>query len=219
MEIIAIPDIHGDVGKLKLLSPVLEAADLVLLVGDITNFGREKEIHELLALVRQHNSKIMAVIGNCDFPEVDEVINQEGLDLNGKCQVADGLAFIGLSGSLETPFHGTPNEVPDSYFKTHLAEGHAALPENKAVVLVSHQPPINTSADRIKRGLHVGSPSVRHYIEQYQPLICFTGHIHEGAGIDSIGDTKVVNPGPFFRGKYVKAEITQRIESLEICSL
>jgi uncharacterized protein len=219
MEIIAIPDIHGDTKKLKRLAPVLESADLVLLVGDITNFGREKEIRKLLDLVRQHNSTVMAVIGNCDFPEVEEVIDQEGLDLNGKCQVKDGLAFIGLSGSLETPFHGTPNEVPDSYFKTHLTQGHTALPENTPVVLVSHQPPINTSADRIKKGLHVGSTSVRQYIEQYQPLICFTGHIHEGAGIDSIGNTKVVNPGPFFRGKYVKAVITHQIETLEICSL
>lgn len=198
---------------------MLESADLVLLVGDITNFGREKDTRKILNLVRKDNNRIMAVIGNCDFPEVEAVIGAEGLDLNGRCQVIDGLGFIGLSGSLETPFHGTPNEVPDSYFEAHLAKGLAEVPENTPIILVSHQPPINTSADRIKAGLHVGSKSVRKFIEQHQPLVCFTGHIHEGAGIDKIGTTQIVNPGPFFRGKYVKAIINDQVEHLEICSL
>jgi len=219
MKIIAVPDIHGDVRKLKKLTPEMEAADLVLLVGDITNFGRGKKTRKILEIVRQANTPIMAVIGNCDFPEVEEVIGKEKLDLNGRCEVIEGMGFIGLSGSLETPFHGTPNEVPDAYFETHLAKAMLELPDNTPIILVSHQPPINTNADRIRAGLHVGSQNVRSFIEKYQPLVCFTGHIHEGAGIDKIGATQIVNPGPFFKGNYVKATINKQIDSLEICRL
>jgi Icc-related predicted phosphoesterase len=37
--------------------------------------------------------------------------------------------------------------------------------------------------------------------------LCFTGHIHEGIGIDRIGRTVIVNPGPFRSGHYAYAEI------------
>jgi len=57
---------------------------------------------------------------------------------------------------------------------------------------------------------------VRSFIEQEQPLICFTGHIHEGVGIDSIGKTKIVNPGPFKDGGYALANITSEQAFVEI---
>jgi hypothetical protein len=56
----------------------------------------------------------------------------------------------------------------------------------------------------------VGSRAVRRFIEQYQPLLCLTGHIHEAAGMDRIGRTVIVNPGPIARGGFVRAEITGR---------
>ena len=42
---------------------------------------------------------------------------------------------------------------------------------------------------------HVGSKSVRKFIEKYQPLIGLHGHIHESFASDKIGNTVVVNPG------------------------
>ena len=47
-------------------------------------------------------------------------------------------------------------------------------------------------------------------------MVCFTGHIHEGQGIDSIGKTKVVNPDPLREGGYVLARVEDQIEVLEI---
>jgi len=63
----------------------------------------------------------------------------------------------------------------------------------------------------------VGSKTVREFIKRTQPLICFTGHIHEGIGIDQVGRTKIVNPGPLSAGSYAYAEVTQEgIQALEI---
>jgi len=47
-------------------------------------------------------------------------------------------------------------------------------------------------------------------------LICFTGHIHEAQGIDSIAGTKVVNPGPFREGGYAYVRINEKVEEVEI---
>lgn len=60
--------------------------------------------------------------------------------------------------------------------------------------------------DQVSPGVHVGSKVIRQFIERHQPLICFTGHIHEGIGIDHIGHTVVINAGPAGAGNYAVAE-------------
>ena len=83
--------------------------------------------------------------------------------------------------------------------------------------MVSHQPPYDTINDQVSPGVHVGSKSIRKFIEERQPLICFTGHIHEGTGIDHIGNTAIVNPGPAGKGSYVLTEILDgKIKRLEV---
>ncbi|MBT4091934.1 MAG: YfcE family phosphodiesterase, partial [Deltaproteobacteria bacterium] len=80
MEILAIPDIHGEFNKLKKLAGQIEAADVVLLVGDITNFGREQEITVIIEFIRSLNSRVLAVTGNCDFPPVADYLDMQGMN-------------------------------------------------------------------------------------------------------------------------------------------
>ncbi|MBN2117454.1 MAG: hypothetical protein JW730_12835 [Anaerolineales bacterium] len=80
-----------------------------------------------------------------------------------------------------------------------------------------HQPPFGTRNDLIQGNVHVGSKAVRKFIERYQPLICFTGHIHEGTGIHQMGNTRIINPGPLSEGSYAYADITpEGIQALEV---
>ncbi|MFQ5932395.1 MAG: hypothetical protein ACE5MM_08305 [Nitrospiraceae bacterium] len=81
---------------------------------------------------------------------------------------------------------------------------------------MTHQPPRETVTDRLRNGLHVGSESVRTFIKRMQPILCLTGHIHEGRGIDSIGRTTVVNPGPLWTGSYAYARVSRRAVEVEI---
>ena len=76
------------------------------------------------------------------------------------------------------------------------------------VLLVSHAPPANTRIDMIFNGRHVGSTAVRRIIENYQPDICVTGHIHEAKGCDSIGPTTIYNPGTLRSGGWVGIHLT-----------
>lgn len=219
MEILAIPDIHGRLSKIARIQLEIKAADLVILVGDITNFGRAQEAQEIIGRLREMNPQILAVPGNCDFPEVDSFLKAEGLSIEGGNSLLDGVGFIGVGGSLATPSKGTPHEVADEYFEHRLAIAVQGLPDGIPTVLVSHQPPFQTTADEVCKGTHVGSKTIRQFIELQQPLICFTGHIHEGVGIDSIGNTTIINPGAFFQDKYAFAKISDRIEVLEIRTL
>ncbi len=127
----------------------------------------------------------------------------------------DGVNFLGVGGSLPCPGM-TPNEFSDGDFEGFLAEAASDLRPDAPVILVSHQPPRNTVTDLAGIGRHVGSISVRAFIETVQPLVCFTGHIHEGRGMDCIGRTKVVNPGPLWTGSYAYARVRGKVAEVEI---
>jgi len=59
---------------------------------------------------------------------------------------------------------------------------------------------------------HIGSRSIRRFVEEKKPLAVFCGHVHESSGIDLIGETLVANPGPAKKGNYALAEINDTIE-------
>lgn len=209
MVIIGLTDIHGRFDDIDRLGPVLRAADMVLLAGDITHFGGEAAAEQFLASIRKYTSAVLAVPGNCDYAAVSQVLTREKVNCHADCVVHGGVNFIGLGGSLTTPFH-TPGEYAEDELADFLEAAAAQRDKEAPLVLVSHQPPLNTTCDRLANGNHVGSQSVRRFIEQYQPLFCVTGHIHEARGIDGIGRTRIVNPGPASGGGYVHAEIIGR---------
>jgi Icc-related predicted phosphoesterase len=207
MLLIGLTDIHGKPGNIDKLGNQLKEADVVLISGDITHFGGEKDTIRIIENVKKYNSDIFAVSGNCDYPEVESYLTRAGYGINGTSISFKGILITGLGGSLPCPGR-TPNEYPDSELKQLLAESVSDRPENSDLILVSHQPPVNTLNDEVSKGIHVGSNAVRSFIEEYQPLICFTGHIHEGVGIDVIGKTKIINPGPLWHGKFAYARIS-----------
>lgn len=215
MMIVALADIHDDLERLGTAAGDLAAADVVLLVGDLTNFGRQAAATRVVVAVRKYNNRVLAVPGNCDYPEVDAYLSQEGISLHRRSTVINGVAFLGVGGSLPCPGK-TPNEYSDREFETFLVEAKSELSSDAPVILVSHQPPRDTVTDLARIGRHVGSQSVRVFIETVQPLICFTGHIHEGRGIDSIGRTTVINPGPLWTGRYACARVRGEVAEVEI---
>jgi len=221
MIVIGLSDVHGDRAAVLRMGDIIRHADVVLLAGDITTFGREAETARVVIPVLEMAKKALAVSGNCDYPENDAYLDRQGINLHGRCEMIDGIGFVGLGGSLITPFH-TPNEYSESEIEQCLDRGAAPLPAkgNPPMVLVSHQPPIRTRCDRLSSGVHVGSLAVRRFIEARQPMVCFTGHIHESKAVDAIGPTHIINPGMLTHGHYAYAEIGGRgVETIEIRSI
>jgi len=206
MTIVGIADIHGRIEGLRQISMWLSEADLVLVSGDVTNFGGAGEAEKVVQILQTCCRKVYLVPGNCDYPEVGEYLSKKGINLHRNFIQEGNLIIAGVGGSLQAPGR-TPNEYTEENFTMFLKELENYMPQGKPVILLSHQPPSNTRCDLTYSRLHVGSTSVRNFIERIQPSICLTGHIHESRGIDSIGKTIVINPGPLRDRVYMYAEL------------
>ena len=204
--IIHLTDIHGQIDPISEIGEELRQADIVILSGDITHFGREKNIRQIIDAVGYYNSSIFTVSGNCDYPEIENYLSEIDISLHLKIRKFSGFIFTGISGSIPCP-GTTPFEYTEDQASDWLQPITRKLTGKSPVILVSHQPPINTITDRLPSGLHVGSKSIYNFILTIQPVICLTGHIHEGIGHDLIGKTKVINPGSFRSGRYAKIKI------------
>ena len=201
IKIIQLTDIHGVDFLIDEISLDLIKSDLIIISGDITHFGKVKEASNIIGKILSYNKNIYAVTGNCDFPEVEKYLKDNDLDLNRTIRKFKGISLYGLSGSLPCPGK-TPFEYTEKQANAWLSELSGKIEKAPLQIFVSHQPPFNTINDKVDEYHHVGSKSIREFIKGISPDLCLTGHIHEGIGIDSINNCKIVNPGPFRTGKY-----------------
>jgi Icc-related predicted phosphoesterase len=215
MKIVAIADIHGRLGQLKVAADDLADADLVVLTGDITNFGGRAQAEDMVERIERHNPHILAVAGNCDYPEAEAYLAERGFNLHASHRSIGGLVFVGLGGSLPAPVP-TPNVYDEAQLAAFLESAMEDVDPSLPLILISHQPPKDTELDRIANGDHVGSTRVRQFIEEHEPLLCLSGHIHEAAAIDRLGSTTLINPGPLHTGRYAAIEINGGLQSAAI---
>lgn len=217
MRIIAVGDIHMAseyLGKI----PDIKKADLVLLNGDLTNYGGIKEVRQVLNHAMGLNPNILAQFGNLDKPEINLYLEDLGINLHGQARLAgDTICIVGVGGSNFTPFF-TPSEfsetdiaaAAEAAYREGLDYVRLAEPLHKKkipILFVSHPPPHNTRLDKIHNGKHVGSTAIRRLIEKYQPALSVVGHIHEARGEDTIGNSPIINPGMLRDGGWVHIEV------------
>jgi Icc-related predicted phosphoesterase len=206
MRIVSFGDIHMSLRSIDQLAPQLELADLVIVSGDLTNFGGREDAEQVIAAVERHARQVLAVCGNLDQRAVMDFLREHGISLHGESRRIGDLGIFGCGGSNFTPFH-TPTEFSEEDLAALLERGYSQVSEAPHVLMVCHTPPMNTATDRIFNGQHVGSPTVRAFIEEHQPEVCITGHIHESVGIDRIGRTTVVNAGLLREGGYITVSL------------
>jgi Icc-related predicted phosphoesterase len=202
MRIIAFGDIHMNPGDVENI-PGIHSADHIIITGDITHFGTRTDAEKMINKLMTINSNILGVAGNLDQPDVARYLEDNGLSLHGKGKIINGVGIIGLGGSNYTPFK-TPYEFSEPELANLLVKGVSQVGDAKDLILISHTPPFQTKTDKLLNGAHVGSTAVRTFIEQQQPSLCLTGHIHESREQDYIGRTHVLNPGMIKDGGYIK---------------
>ncbi|NPA47194.1 MAG: YfcE family phosphodiesterase [Thermococci archaeon] len=196
MRVLAISDIHGRGVMVRRLVE-REHADAVVIAGDITNFqGRDVALEVLSPILRRWSDSTVAVFGNCDGRDVPGLLEEIGVSAHSRHVEKAGLRVTGLGGSGRTPFNTMWEFEEDAIFEM-LSGAYV-----DGDVLLTHAPPYGTEVDRTFRGEHAGSEALRRFIELKQPPLVVCGHIHEAAGVDRIGDTVVINPGPLMRGHY-----------------
>jgi Icc-related predicted phosphoesterase len=213
MRFLVLSDIHGDTGYIEQLDQEFDQADGVLFAGDFARFqAPETGLPILNTLVKKHDS-IYAVIGNCDDPSFIEELEKLDVSVQGDLLFRDGLAFSGSGGALK--FTGTTlTERSDEELVNDL---RIVADQNETdwnnLILICHQPPLNTKCDKISAGINVGSVGLRNFIEKFQPLVVITGHIHESFATDTIGNTLIINPGSLAEGRYAVLEIEREPEN------
>lgn len=205
---IAFGDIHERVTAVQALEGLAEASG-VFLSGDLTNVGNRDSAARILAAVEARNPHILAQIGNMDTPAVERLLTERAINVHGMVtDLGGGVCLAGVGYSTPTPF-GTPSEVSETQICQWTRDVLEKASSFANVVLMVHTPPRGEVVDRLPSGGHVGSPGVRALIEEFQPAIVVTGHIHEGRGEERIGRSHVINPGDFGRGGYVRIEETE----------
>src|SRR5689334_24936777 len=108
MRIAATADIHFSPQSYdrirEPLTRVRDEADVLVIAGDLTNYGRPEEMHSLLNALVRLRLPIVAVLGNHDYEsgqeqELIKLMNTEGIKvLDGSSYEREGIGFAGAKG-------------------------------------------------------------------------------------------------------------------------
>jgi len=194
MRLLLVADVHDGVDKIKALPRNFDA---VIAAGDFTyRRSVEAAVEALEALAEI--APVYFVPGNTDPPELARYENAAVKPVHGRVLPLGPYTVGGAGGSLPTPFNDLFRVTEEELGR--LLSSLAPTPH----ILVVHNPPRGI-LDKVGGVRPVGSVAVRRYIEEKQPLLSVHGHIHEDRGIDMLGGTIIVNPGPLKDGFYAEA--------------
>jgi Icc-related predicted phosphoesterase len=195
MIIDCLSDLHGNL-------PGLEGGDLLILGGDYTAKDSSDEyIKFALWLGKQDYKKKVLIAGNHDVMVEN---TPEILDCPLWDYLCDsGTEFEGLKiwGSPWTKSFSGMNPLCKAFTletDEELKEKWMLIPEDTDI-LVTHSPPLG-HLDATVRGENVGSNSLLETIENMNPQLSISGHIHESYGKwESLRDSRTfptifVNP-------------------------
>jgi Icc-related predicted phosphoesterase len=205
VRLFCITDIHSEARRFEKILAAEPRADLLIIGGDFTNFGKPPEVDHILNLAQAHTPQVLAVAGNCDSPEIDQLLLDRGVSLHRRGVRVGDVGFFGLSAM--PPWKGNMYEFPEADLERFLAASFAQVEGSPRHIMVPHCPPRNSEVDRSASGANVGSTAVRSWVDKVKPILVICGHIHEARGQAKIGNTIVVNCGPAREGNYAVAEV------------
>jgi len=198
MEILAFVDTHGNEKALKEIINKSKKADIIVCAGDISIF--ENNLDRLLAQLNELKKMVLIIPGNHeDSSDIDQLtkVFENITNIHKKSFVKEDYLFLGYGGSGFSTVDSEFDKVSKKFEKTIKKFSK----DKKKVILITHAPPYKTKIDQIMDD-PCGSKSIKSFIIKVKPDLVISGHLHENAGKeDSIGKTKVINPGPF--GKFI----------------
>lgn len=217
LKILVVADIHGEIEKLsEFLNKFKEKDfDLVLCPGDFTDmfnipegFSQADVTELVLQKLLSFGKPLLCIPGNHEPYEILDLFEEYGVNLHAKSRRLKGFKFIGFGGAatpFNTKFEPTEEEIKENLLK--LRDG----PKGKTILL-THSPPYGTVVDRTETGEHVGSKSIRSFIETQKPVLAISAHIHEAGGTDMVGETAVFYPGAIFNNSYGMVTINKEVK-------
>jgi len=177
---------------------ISRSADILLLCGDLTDYGLPEEAEELVADIRAAvRIPILAVLGNHDFessqPEnISKVLDGAGVNvLNGEAIEIGGVGFAGIAGFGGGFGRRMLNAWGESLIKQFVQESisHAVRLEQalgklqtEKRIVVLHYSPIRATLEGEDPEIYafLGSSRLEEPINRFKVTAVFHGHAHNG---------------------------------------
>ena len=189
MRLVIISDTHGKHSELS-----LPEGDMIIHAGDVSRKGSRTEVSEFLSWFSSLNFKHRIFIpGNHDF--FFEKESQENI----RDAIPDNVVYLNDSSVAigELKIWGSP-VTPWFYdwaFNRQRGtqiEKHWSLIPSDTNILVTHGPAYGIF-DRTVNREHVGCRDLLRRIGEVNPAFHICGHIHEGYGRETCGETEFIN--------------------------
>jgi uncharacterized protein len=162
--------------------------------------------------LRPLKKPLFLMLGNDDPAELKDLLDSAPWGTHGEGKVVwldDDHEMISWGYSNITPWH-SHREQEEPELRASLEAMASELTHPERAIANIHVPPYGTQLDdapvldetlRVVQVLGqvkfapAGSPAVRDYLLERQPLIGLHGHIHEATGMRKLGRTIAINPG------------------------
>jgi uncharacterized protein len=210
MRIAFLVDVHDRFDAVPEAMREIGDVDLLIIGGDITTGGTPEQAARAIEGWLPLAPRLLALAGNMDSSAIDERLGELGVALDGQGVELGVVGVFGVSAAPKSPLH-TPYELSDEELERRIQAGFATVRNCPKRIFCPHAPPLGTACDRLRNGEHVGSGVIRTFVEREQPDLVLCGHIHESRGLDAIGGSRIVNPGPAAGGHYAFVEIEDAV--------
>jgi Icc-related predicted phosphoesterase len=201
MRIAATADIHFSPQNYdrirEPMARVRDEADMLVIAGDLTNYGTLEEMHSLLNGLVRLRIPIVAVLGNHDYEsgqetELIRMMTTEGIKvLDGSSYERDGVGFAGAKGFLGGFGRGMLTAFGEKEVKAFVQTGldetlklerALSMLRTPKIVIVTHYAPIceTVEGERPEIWPYLGSSRLAEVIDRHQATVAFHGHAHHG---------------------------------------
>jgi Icc-related predicted phosphoesterase len=202
MRIAAVADLHfspQSYDRIRdTMSRVRDEADVLVLAGDLTNYGRPEEMESLLNAVVRLRLPVIAVLGNHDYEsghqaELIKMMTNEGVKvLDGTGYERDGVGFAGTKGFLGGFGRGVLTAFGEPEVKAFvqaaidetmkLERALSQLRSPKTVVVLHYAPvPDTVKGEPAEIFPYLGSSRLAEVVDRHQADLVLHGHAHHGA--------------------------------------
>jgi Icc-related predicted phosphoesterase len=202
LRLAALSDIHwgrdSSDEMLAVLAQASEAADVLLICGDLTDYGLPDEAHLLVKDLHTNvRIPILAVLGNHDFEsgqarEVRDIFIDAGVKLlDGECTEIEGVGFAGVSGfggGFGTTMLNAWGEPLIKQFVQATVDEALKLEKalsslhTESIVALLHYAPVRgtVEGEPLEIFPFLGSSRLEEPLNRYGVKVAFHGHAHAG---------------------------------------
>jgi Icc-related predicted phosphoesterase len=202
MRIAAVADLHFSPQAYdrirEPMNRVRDEADVLVIAGDLTNFGKREEMESLLNALVRLRIPIVAVLGNHDYEsgqsnELMQMMTAEGVKLlDGTAYERDGVGFAGTKGFLGGFGRGLLTAFGEPEVKQFVQAGiDEALKLERALaqlrtekrVIVLHYAPIAQTVQGEPAEIYpfLGSSRLIEVVDRHGANLVVHGHAHHGS--------------------------------------